>query len=367
MLTILLVLFWSVPGQSLTTKLPWRLTSNSKISYLGQTIFKTGTKFESMEIGGLSGLSTKNNELWTITDKNFGGDNQCFIFDVDLKKNFLVTIKRKVTLKTAKNKSFPDQESDQESITVLPDGSFFSSMEGNLQGFKQHLPSIYYFNPQGIEIQQFSLDDKYLPNKRSNRGIFENKGPEAFTYYSENNQDHFIISSEITLKQDEQKNKYPIRLGILDSKKTNGLWESPKLKKEFLYFLDHSNTSLVDMVYYAPNTILTLERIFNPLSLYISGKIYKVTWNSITSDTQALERLEKVDLKALIPVTKKLLIDLDEVEKKAQLKLDNFEGITIIPSSNSNEVILGIVSDNNYNSMQQTVFAGFSIKKEVLK
>jgi hypothetical protein len=240
-------------------------------------------------------------------------------------------------------------------------------MEGDLHGFKQHQPSIYYFNSAGIATQEFSLDDKYLPNKKSNRGIFDNKGPEAFTYYSENNKDHFMISSEITLKQDEQKNKYPIRLGILETQKTKNRWETPKLKKEFLYLLDDSNTSLVDMVYYAPNTIITLERIFNPLSIYISGKIYIVTWNSITSDTKALKRLEKIDLSALVPVTKKLLVDLDEVAKSAQLKLDNFEGITIIPNSNSNEVILGIVSDNNYNSMQQTVFAGFSIEKEVLK
>jgi hypothetical protein len=175
------------------------------------------------------------------------------------------------------------------------------------------------------------------------------------------------MTSEVPLKQDEQNNFYPIRLGIMNTKKINGQWEIPKLQKEYLYPLDDNNTGLVDITYYAPNTIITLERIFNPLSLSITGKIYKVTWSSTTSDIQNIERLEKINPATLIPVAKTLLIDLNEVEKFAQLKLDNFEGLTIIPSSNPNEVVLGIVSDNNYNSIQQTVFAGFSINKEVLK
>jgi len=347
--------------------LPWTLKSNPQVSYLGQTIIKTGSKFEEKEIGGLSGLSFHNNELWTVTDKNIGGDNHCFIFEVNFSKEFQVTIKRKIALKKTTNKSLPDQESDQESITTLPDGTFLTSMEGDLHGFKKHPPAIYYFDMTGIELQQFILPDLYLGNIKNNRGILDNKGPEAFTYFKDNNQDYFILSSEFPLKQDEQKKSYPIRLGFMTTKLNNKIWNKPITTKEFLYLIDDEKTGLVDMSVYSPQIILTLERTFNPFTMHVSGKIFKVSWDQKSSNIINIPRLEKTDLSKLIPVKKTLLVDLEEIAINAGLTLDNFEGITIIPSGNDKEVVLGIVSDNNYNPMQQTVFAGFKVKKAALK
>lgn len=90
-------------------------------------------------------------------------------------------------------------------------------------------------------------------------------------------------------------------------------------------------------------------------------RLYKNTISSNTTDISGIEALKKGHF---TPVEKELLANLDDYTasfKKDFQTLDNIEGITLGPKLSNGHQTLLLVSDNNFNKKQRTLFLAFEI------
>lgn len=102
---------------------------------------------------------------------------------------------------------------------------------------------------------------------------------------------------------------------------------------------------------------ISIERAFTGLGFAIS--LFQVSLEGAT-DIQNVDTLSQVDTKAIIPVQKKLLLDL----RKLDVSLDNIEGLTLGRVLPNGQPTLIVVSDNNFQKIQRTQFLAFKLKTE---
>jgi hypothetical protein len=116
---------------------------------------------------------------------------------------------------------------------------------------------------------------------------------------------------------------------------------------------EHGN-GVVAMNYIGGNRLIVLERAYS------------------SQKGEATIRLNLVILPAQsgMKVTKKLLIDFNDLKSQMPVgfrKLDNFEGMSLIPKTGATTSQLILVSDNNFSSSQNTDFLVLEFPTELLK
>lgn len=146
---------------------------------------------------------------------------------------------------------------------------------------------------------------------------------------------------------------------------------------EYIYEIDeiHNNlgfeptdisTGVSEILYVMNNHFLAIERTFvsdqktNQRNII---KIYEFWLNKETTDVSKLTSLDNVKV-----LKKELLINLDSIiplldnkDNRGGTILDNQEGMTWGPVLNGRKTLI-LVSDNNFISIQRTLFLAFSIE-----
>ena len=110
-------------------------------------------------------------------------------------------------------------------------------------------------------------------------------------------------------------------------------------------------------------TLLVLERAAFPGEGGVENRI-RIYSVEIDSSKNILKSSEK-DLKKMPVLSKKLILDLNDIKAKLKStkRLDNFEGMTLGPRLKDGRSSLILVSDDNFNSLQQTIFLAFAIQE----
>lgn len=339
------------------------------IEFIGQATLPTGLIFQKTEIGGLSGITydVRNNLYYAISDdRGQKAPPRFYTFTIDLSKGKLTNndvIPVGVTnLLNTSNQPFPPNTTDTEGIAITNQDTIFVSSEGDVD--KLINPFIKEFAlASGKTISTLPIPDKFLPDSQKQKGIRNNLAFESLTITP--NQKFLFTATENALIQDGPAAKSGVGTSsrILEY---NLLTKQPE--REFLYQTEPVTplfnptgkfaSGLPDLL--ALNNqgnFLSIERSFTGLGFTVF--VFEISLENAT-DIHNFDSIAKVDPDKIKPVEKKLLLDLRTLD----VSLDNIEGLTLGAKLPDGQPSLILISDNNFNGLQQTQILAFKLKIE---
>jgi hypothetical protein len=339
------------------------------IDFIGSASFPTSFSFQKTPMGGFSGITYDSQKqlFYTISDdRSDKAPARFYTLKIDLSngqlKNGGVVPVGVTTLSNNAKQTFSTGSIDTEGIALNSDDTVFISSEGDVR--EQINPFIKEFSlSSGQELSSLDIPEKFLPDKNGNRGIRNNLAFESLTITPD--KQFLLTATENALIQDGSaaQPKISSSCRILQYNLT-----TKKPEKEFLYKteaiaplfnlsprFDSGLTDLIALDNYG--NFLSLERTFTGLGFSIA--IYQISIQG-ADDISKIESLAKVNLKNIKSVKKTLLFDL----RKLDLALDNIEGLTLGSKLPDGQRALILVSDNNFNPLQQTQILAFRLKTE---
>ena len=341
----------------------------NSIEFIGQATLPTGFTFQKTEIGGLSGITydAKNNLYYAISDdRGQKAPPRFYTLTIDLSKGKLsnnsVMPVSVTNLLNTNNQSFPPNTTDTEGIALTNQDTIFVSSEGDVDRLIN--PFIKEFAlASGQTINTLPIPDKFLPDSQRQKGIRNNLAFESLTITP--NQKFLFTATENALIQDGTAAKSGVGTScrIL---KYNLLTKQPE--QEFLYQTQPVTplfnptgkfaSGLPDLVAIDnAGNFLSIERSFTGLGFTVF--LFQVSLNKAT-DIHSLESITEIDPDKIQPAEKKLLLDLRTLD----VSLDNIEGLTLGAKLPDGQPSLILISDNNFNGLQQTQILAFKLKTE---
>lgn len=340
---------------------------NLKLEFIGKAFFETGLIFNEVELGGLSGITyEKSSDTFFCISDDYSkrAPARFYKLKIDLSDGNLqdgdIVFKDVIFLKNAAGAKFRLRTIDAEGIASR-NGHFFISSEGKVR--HQIPPFVAKFSAEGDFVENINLPKKFLSGE--NRGIQNNLGFESLCLTPDGS--FLFTANEKPLVQDDinsdAERRAPVRILQFDLQKNSAT-------KEFLYWVEPVNETpldqddfringLVEMIALSGTRLLTLERSYTK-GVGISAKIYEIDLTN-AGDLSALAQLKDEDISKIKAVEKTLLFDLNTLPEK----LDNFEGMTFGPALPDGKQFLIIVSDNNFNAAQTTIFFAFSVSGNI--
>lgn len=330
------------------------------IRFLSSYIIPTGTQFKNTQVGGLSGLvydSKKNRYFAVSDDRGDYGPNRIYELSIDLNP-FKVEIKDVLILKDANGKMIAKDTFDFEGIVILNNGNFLLSSEGFIGPSNNSNPQFVEVNRNGEIIRIISPAKNFLMH--NNSGVEDNLGIESIVYNSKN--DHLIYANELSLKQDKLNDSIPgssfLRLHTLNFKTLKNLNEEVYSLDSNYYDISDSkidgDLGLSEITLFNPDTLLFLERGFNPK---MKKNFISIFQGQLTKKKHSLLPFVSLKKQKIELISKELLLDFKDLSQS----LDNLEGMCIGPQLPNKNYSLLLVSDNNFNKFQKTLFLIFEI------
>jgi len=327
--------------------------AKTSLSFLDFNIIPNKTIFQKSEIGGLSGLdfNQKTNQLFAVSDQPF--KSRVYSLDLDIKSN-------KMLLEVS-NVIFLSQFLDLESIALFENDSFYVSTEQTLT----RPPEILKFSNEGKLLENIDIPKVHIKNSRKNRQL------ESLALSPSN--DLMFFANEDTLKKDglevsfqndgvvriekfKRKKKtyvadgtYFYKLEKIPYPKNNGLSLFERISSTVKRMKLKENKGLVDILAINDKKLLTLERTWLPSTKKQIIEIFEINFDEY-QEVQNRKNLNK-----------KLLLNLSKIAHLLPDDLDNFEGMTLGPKLKSGNDSLILVSDNNFNPAQKTIFLLFEL------
>jgi hypothetical protein len=264
---------------------------------------------------------------------------------------------------------FPAGSIDPEGIALSPRQSLFIADEGDIEA--GIAPRIQEFDQgTGRKVGEIAIPQRFLPGsleeaedsaENQPRGVQNNRGFESLSLnpglVSNNALEPFRLfaATEANLLQDQptwpdsgEDSRHPIPVRLLHYVVGDRL---PLLLAEHLYLIDPpvdgGETGLTEILALdQAGHFLTLERSFKLPQF--SARLYQMAIGGAT-DTSGIPALVG-NISGIETVHKRLVLDLQDLD----IPLDNLEGMTLGPQLPDGSQSLLLVSDNNFNPLQQT-------------
>ena len=338
------------------------------IEFIGQATLPTGLTFQKTEFGGLSGITydAKNNLYYAISDdRGQKVPPRFYTLTIDLSRGKLTNndvVPVGVTNLLDNNQPFLPNTTDTEGIALTNQDTIFVSSEGDVDRLIN--PFIKEFAlASGKTINTLPILDKFLPDSQKQKGIRNNLAFESLTITP--NQKLLFTATENALIQDGTAAQSGVGTScrILQY---NLLTKQPE--QEFLYQTQPVTplfnptgkfaSGLPDLVAIDnAGNFLSIERSFTGLGFTVS--LFQVSLTKAT-DIHSLDNITEIDPDKIQPAAKKLLLDLRTLD----VSLDNIEGLTLGAKLPDGQPSLILISDNNFNGLQQTQILAFKLKIE---
>ena len=358
-----------------TVGLGWMLAAMAaaqpvgSLQFLGQASLPHGLEVDGVPVGGLSALTYNpaSGELLALCDDGAKqGPARVFRLHADLAGDRLhegaVTVLGMVPLRDLDGQPFAAETVDPEGLVRLADGSWYVSSEGNVnQGIA---PFVRHYAADGQALAELPLPPRYRPQADGAAGPRHNMAFEPLTVSPDGA--WLFTGVENALIQDgpraDLQQGSPARLLRFDL-------ASGQLAGELVYPVapvvapaDPPDglmvNGLVELLALDSRYLLALERSYSAGAGF-SIRLYLADLEG-ADDVLAQPRLDAVDLAAVHPVGRKLLLDLGELG----VPLDNLEGMTFGPPLADGRRSLLLVADDNFSDEQTTLFLAFALSAE---
>lgn len=346
-----------------TTAIPPLLT------FLGEATIATGTQFAGTEVGGLSGIDydAGNNLYYAISDdRSTINPARFYTLKIDLADGALtdgdVSLQSVVTLLDQSGLPFTPGAVDPEAIRFNSTrASVFWTSEGDANALLP--PFVREATLGGAFLRELQTPATYFPTSTQTSGIRNNLAFESLSFTP--GRARITTATENALYQDGPAatltDASPSR--ILEFGVHRGvplqsfIYNTEKVAEASEPATSFSTNGLVEMLAFARNKYLTIERSFstgrgNVIRVYVID----------TSDATNVSSLDSIAGVAITPVRKTLIADFADYG----IIPDNIEGVTFGPTLANGRRTLIFVADNNFAASQKTQFLAFSFKPGAL-
>jgi len=336
--------------------------SIASLRLVGATSIPTGTLFEGVEFGGISGLDrAADGTYWAISDDR-GGERGTPRFynlaiDHDASGAVSVRIRKQVLMQREDGTAFPANARtvDPEAVRVAPNGDLYWSSEGNWSATAgaMYQPFLRQMTTDGRFVREFAVPSayRYVDNAttggRSNK-LFEALAvtPDGTVYVA--NEDALIQDGPLTTVQAGSV----VRVTAMDP-------ATGKPKGQYAYALPAipvdaaagapfgPDNGLSEMLAVGNRQFIAVERAFasgigNTIRLVLTG---------ITDSTTDVSAIDKLVGATYQPMTRRVLLDMPITWQG--IKLDNIEGLSWGRTLANGNRTLVLVADNNFTATTQ--------------
>lgn len=320
-------------------------SSSLSLKPVQSIVIDTKEKFESSKLGGFSGLYIKGNDFYVISDdRGRFGDYRIYkwAFSNTSEKpsapKFELKLTEKISLfkKTKKMKVF-----DFEALAPFKDGWLVSS-EGDFNSRPKELPEVLFVKDKTAK-PILEIPDEFVPKFKGKQtaGTYNNKAFEGL-FFDEPSGRLYLASESGLLQKTEGDMVYY----LLEYKLNGDQFKfDKKTRFDFNDRLDASNlyNGVSEITLVSENTLLMLTR---SVQASFSLQYSNVVW--LLKRKTAQDPWEVKDKYVVNPQNDKE--DLNQ----------NFEGMVVVESKGVKYLVL--VSDDNFNSFEKTVFSFFELE-----
>jgi hypothetical protein len=343
-------------------------TKVKDLEFLGEQIIPTGTMFEGTQLGGLSSLAydASRDVFYALSDDpSQFNPARFYTLRLDATDGRLdagdVDVVAVTTLRGTDGQAFAPFSLDPEGIALTKDDQLIITSEGIANSLID--PFIARFDLGGARLGDLAVPTAFLPNSPQTRGVRQNLGFESAVTNG-----HFLFSgTEGALVQDgpaasitggspARLLRYNLNTGRLDRQYvywTDPIAEPPVPAGSFAV------NGLVELLPLNNQFLLSMERSFSVGAPGTGNtiKLYEIKLSGADDVNGAESIAAKLD--RIRPVTKTLLLDLDELG----IPLDNVEGMAFGPDLPDGRRSLLLVSDNNFSPAGFTQFLLFAVSR----
>lgn len=337
------------------------------LEYIHSFVMPTEELFQKTRIGGLSGLFKEDEKFWAISDdKGQFGEPRIYRFGMALSaQEFNVKPEEVISVRDKKGKSFGGGFLDLEGIVAWAD-HFIVISEGNLNRKPRELPRLMLLNKSGHWVSEIELPGAFKPEVtgRQTKGVRNNGAMEGLSLSPSGN--ILWVANEQPLVQDQPGWKKGLSGGVpvLRYQRKGQVWV---LDSTWIVPLEaatkmDAGAAKILVPGHGFSEILALD---DSVALLLERRV-EVSSAGVNYVIQIFEVSQAPQSGSATPqIQKKLIFDLGRIKDHILDKrgLDNLEGMSWGPSLNGERTLI-LVSDDNFSSLQRTLWLAFKVKEK---
>lgn len=335
----------------------------ASLKLIGTASIPTGTLFEGVEFGGISGLDqATDGSFWAISDDRGGerGTPRFYNLSIDYAATGPVTVKinRQTYMQREDGSSFPASARtvDPEAIRLAPNGNLYWSSEGNWGTTASTLfqPFVREMTTSGKFVREFKTPAIYNYVDNTTTGGRSNKLFEALTVAPDGtvfvaNEDALIQDGPLTTLQAGSV----VRVTALDpatgTAKAQYAYQLPKIPVDAPAGAPFGpDNGLSDFLAIGNQRFIAVERAF---ASGIGNTIRLVLTEINAGTTNVASMASLSGTAAYTPMTRKLLLEMP-IDYQG-VKLDNIEAITWGKTLSNGHRTIVLAADNNFTANTQ--------------
>ncbi|BEU98554.1 esterase-like activity of phytase family protein [Acidovorax sp. DW039] len=335
----------------------------ASLKLIGTASIPTGTLFEGVEFGGISGLDrATDGSYWAISDDRGGerGTPRFYNLSIDYSDVGPVNVKinRQTYMQREDGSSFPANARtvDPEAIRQAPNGNLYWSSEGNWGTTASTLfqPFVREMTTSGKFVREFKMPVIYNYVDNTTTGGRSNKLFEALTVAPNGtvfvaNEDALIQDGPITTLQAGSV----VRVTALDpatgTAKAQYAYQLPKIPVDAPAGAPFGpDNGLSDFLAIGNQRFIAVERAFAS-GIGNTIRLVLTEFNDGTTNVASMASLSGTA--AYTPMTRKLLLEMP-IDYQG-VKLDNIEAITWGKTLPNGHRTIVLAADNNFTANTQ--------------
>jgi hypothetical protein len=355
-------------AQPVTTSVPDRIAS---LRWIGSFTLPTGTLFEGVAFGGISGLDrAPEGTYWAISDNRETPRSYALRIDLDQHGLHAVNIEQMVTLRGADGQPLPARTADPEAIRLTAGGQLLIASEGQWSAdpARRHQPFVQAFTTGGEFVRAFELPsafqlvDNRTTGARSNK-VFESLAitPSGAVFVA--NEEALIQDGPVAtpdtgswlrvVRFDPASGKpaaqYAYALPPIPLRRSSG---------EGMPAVTRADNGLTDLLAVDETSFIAVERAYVPSQ----GVTVRLVLARIEAGTSDVSQIKSLPGASFQPMARELLLELPIPLQG--LLLDNIEAIAWGPVLANGNRSLILVSDNNFSRLQTTQFLALEVVED---
>lgn len=337
---------------------------------IGATSLPTGTPFQGVEFGGISGIDrAADGTYWAISDDRGGERGTPRFYNLSLDYDAAgfngVAINSQTYMQRPDGTTFPSNARtvDPEGIRVAPNGNLYWSSEGNwnANAASRYQPFVREMTTSGVFVREFATPAMYNYVDNASTGGRNNKLFEALTVTPNGtiytaNEDALVQDGPLT----SVSNGSVVRLTALDpvsgAAGAQYAYELPPIPVDAVPGAPFGpDNGLPELLAISDTQFIAIERAF----AFGVGNTIRLTLAEITADTTDVSGIASLTGADYTPMRRTLLLEMPITFEG--ITLDNIEAISWGKTLANGNRTLVLAADNNFSATQSTQFIALEI------
>lgn len=344
-----------------------------QLRLIGATSVATGTVYQDVEFGGISGIDrAADGSYWAISDDRGGERGTPRFYNLSLNYDAngfaasgAVVINRQVTMKRPDGSSFPANARtvDPEGIRVAPNGNLYWSSEGNWNAnpASRYQPFVREMTTDGSFVREFATPAMFNYVDNATTGGRSNKLFEAITVAPSGtvftaNEDALIQDGPITTLNAGSVVRVTALNPVTGATAAQYAYQLPRIPVDAVVGAPFGpDNGLPELLALSDTEFIAVERAFASGV----GNTIRLVRTSITPQTTDISAIASLVGASVTPMSRELLLEMPITFKG--VTMDNIEAISWGHTLANGHRTLVLAADNNFASNQVTQFIALEV------